>query len=159
MDTKKLTFALASVLAAGTVLAQAQIGTVTSVNGVATVTTGTVGTAIGPGAPIVEGARVITTTTGNVVFRLANGCTVTVPPGHAVTVSSTMPCPQLQAAVRPVTTAVQTTTATSTGTTPAGVGIGAASPGAIAGFAALLTVGAIAASESGNDDTTPISGR
>lgn len=156
MDTKKLTLALVASLAAGSVLAQAQIGNVTSVNGVATVTTGTVGTAIGPGAPIVEGARVITTTTGNVTFRLANGCTVSVPPGHAVTVSSAMPCQQLQASVRPVTTAVQTTTATTSTTTPAGVGIGAASPAVVGGFAALLTIGAIAADRN-NDDNTPLS--
>ena len=159
MNAKKLTAALVSMLAAGSLLAQAQIGTVTSVNGVATVTSGVVGTAIAPGAPIVEGARVITTTSGTVTFRLNNGCTVTVPPGHAVTILNSMPCQQLQAAIRPVSTAVQTTTATTTGTVPAGVGIGAASPTAIAGFAALLTVGAIAAANSNDSGNTPLSGR
>src|SRR6188768_2497287 len=99
MLTKKLGPAVIGLLAA-TALAQAQLGTVTSVNGVATVTTGTSGTAVTAGAPIVEGARVITTSSGSLTFRLANGCTVNVPAGHAVTVSSSLNCQQLQAAVR-----------------------------------------------------------
>src|SRR3954469_25525040 len=123
MHTKKLASALVCLFAASA-FAQAQLGAVTSVNGVATVTSGTVGTAIGAGAPIVEGARVITTSTGSVTFRLNNGCTVTVPAGHAVTVSSALSCQQLQAAVQPVSTAVTTTTATTTGTVAAGTGIG-----------------------------------
>jgi len=150
MFTKKLGSTVLGLLASAA-FAQAQLGTVTSVNGVATVTTGTSGVAITTGAPIVEGARVITTSSGSVTFRLANGCTVNVPAGHAVTVSSSLNCQQLQAAVRPVTTAVTTTTTTTTGTVPAGVGIGTPSGLAIAGFAALLAVGLIAT----NDDDSP----
>ena len=128
------------------------LGTVTSVNGVATVTTGTAGTAITAGAPIVEGARVITTSTGSVTFRLASGCVINVPPGSAVTVRSALSCQQLQASVQPTTTA---TTAT---TTPAGFNIGTPSGAAAAGFAALLAIGIIAA-ENDDNDNVPISGR
>ena len=149
---------LFSMFAASAVLAQAPLGTVTSVTGVATVTTGTAGTAITVGAPIIEGARVITTSTGSVTFRMADGCVVTVPPGSAVTVRASMNCQQLQAGVVPVTTAVTTTTATTTGTVAAGTGIGTPSNAALAGFAALLAIGAIA-SDSGGSDAAPISGR
>ena len=147
---------LVSLLAVAS-MAQAPLGTVTSVNGVATVTTGTAGTAITVGAPIIEGARVITTTTGSVTFRMANGCVVTVPAGSAVTVRSALSCEQLQAAVQPVTTAVTTTTATTTTVVPAGTGIGTPSGAALAGFAALLAIGAIASDDGG--DAAPISGR
>ena len=134
------------------------LGTVTSVNGVATVTTGTAGTAITAGAPIVEGARVITTSTGSVTFRLASGCVINVPPGSAVTVRSALSCQQLQASIQPVTTAVTTTTATTATTTPAGFNIGTPSGAAAAGFAALLAIGIIAA-ENDDNDNVPISGR
>jgi hypothetical protein len=154
MLTKKLGPIVLGLLASAA-LAQAQLGTVTSVNGVATVTTGTTGTAITAGAPIVEGARVITTTSGSVTFRLASGCTVNVPAGHAVTVSSSLSCQQLQASVRPVTTAVTTTSTTTSGTVPAGVGIGTPTGAAIAGFAALLAVGLIATNDDDDDGVQP----
>jgi hypothetical protein len=155
---KQLATLLLSMLAA-TAYAQAPLGAVTSVNGVATVTTGTAGTAITVGAPIVEGARVITTSTGSVTFRLASGCVVTVPPGSAVTVRSAMSCEQLQAAIQPVSTAVTTTTATTATTGVAGTPFATPSGAAMAGFAALLAVGAIAASDDDDGDTAPISGR
>lgn len=109
------------------------LGTVTTVNGVATVTTGSTGSAIAPGAVIAHGSRVVTTSTGTVTLRLNNGCTVTVPPGHAVTVLSTQTCEQLTQAIRPVTTVVTTTTTaaavpagnvlTSPGAVPIGAGL------------------------------------
>jgi hypothetical protein len=155
MTTKKLACAFAGLLAA-TAFAQAPLGTITSVNGVATVTTGTVGTAVSVGAPIVEGARVITTSTGSVTMRLANGCTVNVPAGHAVTVRSALSCQQLQAAVQPVTTAVTTTTATTAATVPAGTAFGVPTTGVVLGFGALLAIGIIAAEN--DDDDAPLSG-
>jgi hypothetical protein len=91
-----------SALAAASALAQAPLGTVSTVNGVATVTTSTGGTTLVAGAPIVHGSRVVTTSASSVTLRMTNGCTVTVPPAHGVTVLSTMTCQQLQAAVQPV---------------------------------------------------------
>ncbi|HVE51981.1 MAG TPA: hypothetical protein VNB23_01215 [Ramlibacter sp.] len=153
MKTNKLALAVAS-LAAASVFAQAILGTVTSVEGVATVTTGTTGTAISAGAPIVNGARVITTSTGSVTFRLANGCTITVPPGHAVTVQSNLSCEQLRAAMRPVVTTTATTTTTTT--VPGGPFFGVA-PGATAAIAAGLIIAVVVANQ--DDDDEPLSAR
>lgn len=100
MQTRRILLALAA-LAAAPAFAQA-LGTVTSVNGVVTVTTSTGGTRLVEGAPIVHGSRVVTTSASSVTLRLANGCTVNVPPAHGVTVLSTLSCQQLQAAVLPL---------------------------------------------------------
>ena len=143
-----------SLSAAAAAWAQAPLGTITSVNGVATVTTGTTGAAITVGAPIMNGARVITTSTASVTVRLNNGCTLTVPPGHAVTVLADRSCEQLRAAIQPVTTTVQTTTTAST--IPVGPtflpGVGAT------GVAAGLIGAALLASQIDNDDG-PLSAR
>lgn len=152
MNLKKLMLAL-SVVAAAPAFAQA-IGTITTVNGVATVTTGTSGAAIVTGAPIAEGARVVTTSNATVTLRLNNGCTLTVPGGHGVTVRSNVPCEQLRASIQPVTTTVTTTTTTSQ--VPVGVGPFTGST-ALAAGAILLGAGLAIA----NDDTdnTPLSAR
>ena len=156
MNTKKLLLA-AVALAASQAFAQAPLGTVTSVNGVATVTTGTTGTAITTGAPIVHGARVITTSTGSVTFRLANGCTVNVPPGHAVTVLSTLSCDQLTASVRPVQTSVASTTVTTRATVPAGPECGPPNAALMGGLGALALIGI--AVGAGEGDDAPLSPR
>jgi hypothetical protein len=157
MKLKRLLLSL-STFAAAAALAQASLGTVTSVNGVATVTTGTSGAAIAPGAPIMHGSRVITTSNATVVLRLNNGCTLTVPPGHGVTVLSTMTCQQLTAAVQPVATTV--TTAAAVTTVPAGTGF-AGGPGVVNGFVALtalgIAVGALTMED--DDDDAPLSAR
>jgi hypothetical protein len=90
-----------SVVAASPVFAQA-VGTVANVTGVATVTTGSSGAAVVAGAPILNGSRVLTTSTGTVTLRMNNGCLVTVPASHAVTVQSSLTCEQLQARIQPV---------------------------------------------------------
>lgn len=151
---KKLLLALAAV-AAGPAFAQA-IGVVQSVTGVATVTTGTSGLAIAPGASIMHGSRVITTSNSSVVLRMNNGCVVTVPPGHGVTVLSTQTCEQLRAAIQPVTTTVTTLSTTTTRTTvPVGtVGIGS---NTAIGAAALLGAAALAIAT--DDDDAPLSPR
>ena len=152
MKLKNLLLVL-SAFAAAPVFAQA-IGTVTTVNGVATVTTGTTGTAVVVGAPVSHGSRVITTSTGSVTLRLNNGCTITVPPGHGVTILSNLTCEQLRAAIQPVTTTVQTTTTTST----VPVGIGPFTGGTALGAGILLLGAGLAIAADDNDDA-PISGR
>ena len=152
MKLKNLLLALTA-FAAAPVFAQA-IGTVTTVNGVATVTTGTTGTAIVTGAPIMHGSRVITTSSGSVTLRLNNGCTVTVPPGHGVTVLSNLTCEQLRASIQPVTTTVTTTTTATQ--VPVGIGPFTGST-ALAAGALVLGAGLLIANDDDNDQ--PLSGR
>jgi hypothetical protein len=145
MTSKKLLLA-AFALAAGSALAQAPLGTVVNVNGIATVTTGTSGTAIVTGAPIVHGSRVITTSNGSVTVRLNNGCTINVPPGHAVTILSNLTCQQLVAAVQPTTVPVAVSPT-----------FGAPN-GTMVAVGALIGVGILAAAVD-DDDDPPLSAR
>src|SRR3954469_24859348 len=101
MTTKNLLLAL-SAFAAVSAFAQAPLGTVTNVEGVVTATQGATGVAVTPGTPIQTGMRFVTTSRGSVTLRLNSGCTVTVPPGHGVTVLQSLTCQQLTAAVQPV---------------------------------------------------------
>jgi hypothetical protein len=82
--------------------AQAPLGTVTQVEGVVTATQGATGVTVAPGTPIQNGMRFVTTSRGSVTLRMNNGCTVSVPAGHGVTVLQSMTCQQLTAAVQPV---------------------------------------------------------
>lgn len=101
MTLKKMLLA-ASALIGATAFAQAPLGTVTTVEGVVTATQGATGVTVAPGTAIQNGMRFVTTSRGAVTLRMNSGCTVTVPPGHGVTVLQTMSCQQLTAAVQPV---------------------------------------------------------
>lgn len=132
MKVKKLVFALTALAASA--FAQAPLGTVSNVQGVVTATQGSSVVTVTPGAPIVTGTRFVTTGSGSVTLRLASGCTVTVPAGHAVTVLQNMTCPQLTAAVQPVVA-----------TNVAGAGPFSFTGDAVAnGFVALGVIGIIA---------------
>lgn len=102
MNTRHFLFALlsASCFAA---YAQAPLGTVTNVQGVVTATQGATGVTVTPGTAVQNGMRFVATSRGSATLRLNSGCTVTVPPGHGVTVLQSMTCQQLTAAVQPVT--------------------------------------------------------
>ena len=94
----KLRTFLAAVAALAVAPAFAQaLGTVTSVNGVATVVSGGSATTLTPGMTLANGSRIVTTSSSSVVLSMNSGCTVTVPPGHGVTLLSTLTCQQLQA--------------------------------------------------------------
>jgi len=101
MTIKNLLLAL-SAFAAVSAFAQAPLGTVTNVEGVVTATQGATGVAVTPGTPIQNGMRFVTTSRGSVTLQLNSGCTVSVPPGHGVTVLQSMTCQQLTAAVQPL---------------------------------------------------------
>jgi hypothetical protein len=101
MTPKNLLIAMSALFAASA-FAQAPLGTVTSVEGVVTATQGAAGVTVTPGTSIQNGMRFVTTSRGSVSLRLNSGCTVTVPPGHGVTVLQSMTCQQLTAAVQPV---------------------------------------------------------
>jgi hypothetical protein len=101
MTLKKLLLALTAFVGAAA-YAQTPLGSVVSVQGVATATQGATGMTVTPGMPIQNGTRIVTTSNSTVTVRLNSGCTVTLPGGHGVTVLETMTCQQLVAAVAPV---------------------------------------------------------
>ncbi len=136
---------LVSALLAGPAMAQAPIGTVTEVQGVVAGTQGATTVTVAPGTAIQNGMRFVTTSGSSVTLRLANGCTVTVPPAHGVTVLSTMTCQQLAAAVVPVVPV-------------AGVTPFAPSPALIGGAVAVGLL-AILVSTGGDDNEAPLSAR
>lgn len=140
MKSKKLL--LATALFAGAAFAQAPMGTVTTVQGVVTATQGATVVTVAPGTAIQHGMRFVTTSGGSVTLRLTNGCTVTVPASHGVTVLSTMTCQQLAAAVQPV---VPVAGATPTGPTANTVNI------ALGLGAAAILAGIIASEDDDNE--------
>jgi hypothetical protein len=94
-----------SALVATAAFAQAQLGSVASVQGVVTVTDGATGGTVAAGSPIGNGMRFVATSGGSAVLRLNNGCVIRLQAGHAVTVLQTMTCDELTAAVRPANVA------------------------------------------------------
>lgn len=154
MKVRHVVLALAA-LAAAPAFSQA-LGTVSSVNGVATVTTSSGGSTLSVGAPLANGSRVITTSNSSATLSLANGCTVEVPPGHGVTLLSTMTCKQQQAAVQALTPVARPAAATA---------VMGQSGTRVMGFdpAVAVFVGATAAmaiyDATYDDDDRPISGR
>lgn len=100
MSFKKL-ITLSSALFAAAAFAQAAIGTVGNVQGIVTVTDGVTGGTAKAGAPITNGMRFVTTSSGSATLQV-RGCTVTLAPNQAVTVLQSMSCDQLVAAVQRV---------------------------------------------------------
>lgn len=149
MTLKKLLLALFAV-AGSAAFAQAPLGTVVNVQGVATATQGATGMTVAPGMAVQNGMRFITTSNSTMTLRLNSGCTVTVPGGHGVTVLQSMTCQQLTAAVQPVVPV-------------AGAGPGfppapALVNGSIAAVGALTTIAAVRRLARGQDNP-PISPR
>lgn len=137
MALKKLLFAV-SALVGATAFAQAPIGTVVDVQGVVTATRGATGATVTPGSPILNGMRLVTTSTGSVTLRLASGCVVTLQPNQAVTVLQQMTCEQLAAAVTPVSAVP---VATITPVTPVVTPVVA--PGVVGGLIGLGALGIV----------------
>lgn len=104
MSKKNLLLLSLASLACASAFAQASLGTVTKVQGVVSASQGTTGMAVAPGTVVQNGMRFVTTSSGSVTLSLNSGCTVVVPPAHAVTVLQSMTCQQLTAAVQPSTT-------------------------------------------------------
>lgn len=139
-------------LAAAPAFAQS-LGTVISVNGVATVANGGTATALTQGMPLASGSRIVTTSTSSAVVRLNNGCTLTVPPGHGVTLVPNLTCQQQQAALQPLAPVAAMPTTAVMGQRSAGFGGMDPATGVwLAGVAAFVIY------EATRDDG-PISGR
>lgn len=98
---KKLLIAFSAALGVAA-FAQPVLGTVSNVQGVVTSIQGATGTVVTEGSPVINGMRLVTTSSGSVTLRLNSGCTLTLQPGQAVTVLQSMTCQQLTAAVQPV---------------------------------------------------------
>lgn len=147
--------ALAALLAVTAAPAFAQsMGTVSSVNGVATITSGGKATTLSQGMPLAPNARIVTTSTSSAVVSLNNGCTLSVPPAHAVTLQPNLTCQQLQASLQPIApvTSVPTTAVMGQSGNRFG-GMDAATGVWLAGVAAFVIY------EATQDDDAPISGR
>lgn len=146
MTLKKLLLAM-SALVGASVFAQAPLGSVSNVQGVVTATQGATGVTVAPGTAIQNGMRFVTTSSGSVTLRLNNGCTVTVPPAHGVTVLQTMTCQQLTAAVQPV---VPVAAASNVFAPPPGLVNGLVAVGA-----AAVAIGVVSELTDDNNDVPP----
>ena len=100
--TIKSFIAICSAFVAAAALAQQPLGTVESVQGIVTVTTGTAGSTAVKGLPIADGMRFVATSSGSAVLRFNNGCVINLQPNQAVTILRSMRCPELLAAVQNV---------------------------------------------------------
>jgi hypothetical protein len=72
------------------------------VEGVVTSTHGGSAGLAAPGTALPDGARLVTTSNASAIIQGQGGCSVRVPPGHALTVRQDMNCQQLKAGVAPV---------------------------------------------------------
>ena len=75
---------------------------VTNVQGVATSVHAGNARVLGAGAAVQDGTRLVTTSTSQLTLQAGGGCSVSVPPGHALTVKQGMNCQQLKSSVVPV---------------------------------------------------------
>ena len=99
----KTVVAVVSAFVASTAFAQgagSSLGTMESVQGIVTVTTGSTGGTAATGGSIVNGMRFVATSSGSVTLRMNNGCVVRLQPGQAVTVLGNMTCEALLAGVQ-----------------------------------------------------------
>lgn len=131
MKSRKLLAALSALACVGA-FAQASLGIVSRVEGVVTATVGSSGVTVTPGTAVRDGMRFVSTSRGSTTLRMNNGCLVTVPPGHGVTIQQGMDCQQLASAVQPIVPV----------TTPAGGAAVAATTSAPIGGTGIALIGA-----------------
>ena len=83
---KKLALALAITAIAGSAFAQAG-ATVTSVNGLVTMSSGNQLVNVTPGMPLPTGGQLLTSGSGSVTVQFASGCTAILAPGQSMPVT------------------------------------------------------------------------
>ena len=83
---KQLALALAITAVAGSAFAQAG-ATVTSVNGLVTMSSGNQLVNVTPGMPLPTGGQLLTSGSGSVTVQFANGCTAILAPGQSMPVT------------------------------------------------------------------------
>ncbi|MGV3571283.1 MAG: hypothetical protein ACO1PB_11850 [Ramlibacter sp.] len=113
-----------ALLASASAVAQAPLGTVSNVTGIVSATQGATAVTVTPGSAVISGTRFIAASGSSVTLTLNNGCTVTVPASHGLTVTQGMSCPQLLAAVVPIVPVGPATVLASQGFVPALVVLG-----------------------------------
>ena len=152
----KLAFALLLTAFASTAaLAQGpgeSVGVVQSVDGLVTVSQGnTLGNVV-KDEKILNGARVVTTSTGSAVVKLNNGCLISLAPNQSVTVDPRLDCKALVASIQ----------STGAGAFAAGAGAGAgngvAIAAAIAGGVGIAVIGNSNSSSGNFSPSQPASG-
>lgn len=125
----------------------ASVGVVQSVDGLATVSQGNTMGNLFKEERILNGARVVTTSTGSAVIKLDNGCLISLAPNQAVTIDSRLDCKALVAGI------------TGTGGVAAGAAAGAGGGGVMVAFSSVVAIALIANSNSGNSSPSqPASG-
>ena len=90
------------ILLSGTAFGQDRIGIVETVQGIVTVTDGTVGGTVIKGNLVKDGMRFVATSNGTALLRMDNGCDVKLEPLQSVTVRKGDTCPVLLAGIHSV---------------------------------------------------------
>ena len=145
-------FALAAIVFSAGAIAQSQIGTIASVQGLVTMSDATKVTTVLLGSAVLDGASVVTSSTGFTTISVNGGCDIRLTPNQSVTVTKDKTCAALLAAVTPLPA----------GTVVAGTGAGVGAGGAAAGSggASLLPlIGAAVIAAFIINDPLPFSGR
>lgn len=97
---------LAALLLCGTALAQGTVeppqvlGTAVSVQGLVTVSDGASIANVVDGNPLVEGSRIVTSSTGSVTVKMKEGCDIKLDPNQSITLQSNRSCEALLASIQ-----------------------------------------------------------
>jgi len=108
---KKFTFSIVlCAILSSTVMAQeapiSKVGAVSAIDGLSTVSQGNTLSNLTQGEPILQGARVVTSSTGTVRIVMNNGCVVSLNRNEAVTIDSRIACGTLTAGIVPNNAAI-----------------------------------------------------
>lgn len=80
--------------------APAQLGVIEKVQGLVTVSDGTsIGNAVN-GAPVIDGNRFVTSSSGSATLKMDNGCNIVLKPSQSLTLDGKQNCDQMLAAVQ-----------------------------------------------------------
>ena len=122
------------------------VGVVQSVDGLVTVSQGnTLGNVV-KDEKILNGARVVTTSTGSALVKLNNGCLISLAPNQSVTVDPKLDCKALVASIQ----------STGVGAFAAGTGVASGTGfGAFAAVSGAVGIVLIANSSSGSSSPPP----
>jgi hypothetical protein len=77
----------------------AVVGKASHVQGLVTVSSGTLVGSVGDDTPIFDGSRIVTGSAGSLSLDFSDGCVVEVAPNQATTIDAAAPCPERQKGV------------------------------------------------------------